>query len=291
MIASRTIKNNVKELVNIMWRPVPINWLMRMERATRSRWLKLITRAGLLNRSGVICDGIGKGLRINVGYSNPDYLLGINERPLQTLLHRTLHTGAVFYDIGANVGFFSLIASRLVGECGRVYAFEPEPKNISLIYRNIRLNQSDNISVIEAAVSQESGVSRLYIAEYAGGHSLYQDDHPFPGTEVTIPVPTVSLDGLVDSKKILPPSMVKIDVEGGEVEVLKGMNRILIQHRPVVIYELDDRRNDRLLAKKTEIASFLTQFDYDTEDLACSYMSGDWLVSHTLARPREHVMR
>lgn len=291
MIVSRKIKNDLKELVNLMWRPLPINWAVTLERKTTHRWLKLITRAAMLNRDGVIYDGVGKGLGINVGYSNPDYLLGINERPIQALLHQNLKEGSVFYDVGANVGFFSLIAARLVGEHGRVYAFEPEARNLTSLHRNVELNHSHNISVIEAAVSKEAGTGRLFLADYAGGHSLYQSETSSNDTNAGVPVTTVSLDDLVESKQILPPTIVKIDVESGELDVLKGMSRLLIEHRPIVIYEVDDERSDQLSVKKSEIADFLEQFYYDTKDLPGSYTGGDWLVSHTIARPRNSALK
>jgi predicted methyltransferase len=94
--------------------------------------------------------GIGSDLKINTKNSSGDYQSGTNEYPVQQVLARYLKTDDVFYDIGANIGFFSLIAARLVGPSGHVYAFEPVPDSILILKENILLNYFKNITVFHS---------------------------------------------------------------------------------------------------------------------------------------------
>jgi hypothetical protein len=97
-------------------------------------------------------DGVGKGLKFSTPY-NFSYVLGTNELPVQNEISRILHKGEVFFDIGANVGFFSIMAARIVGEKGKVYAFEPVMENLISFQKNVELNKFGNVEIITKAVS------------------------------------------------------------------------------------------------------------------------------------------
>lgn len=146
--------------------------------------------------------------------------LGTYEAPLQRLLADALRPGDVFYDIGANVGFFSLLASQRVG-AGRVIAFEPLPANLELLRRNLALNGADNVSIVDAAVADTSGRARFTVGGSASQGALADE-----GIEVAV----VALDEL----DLPPPTVMKIDVEGAESRVLAGAVRLLTHHRPVI---------------------------------------------------------
>jgi FkbM family methyltransferase len=144
----------------------------------------------------------------------------------------------VVYDVGANLGFFSLVAARLVGASeGRVYAFEPAPENAEAIRRNAQLNLLPNITVIDRAVSSHAGTARLQIVDDQSWSRL-EEFGAHPGTEVVLEVETVSIDGLLDAGELPPPALVKIDVEGAELAVLEGMAKTIAEHRPVIVCEL-----------------------------------------------------
>ena len=89
------------------------------------------------------------------------YWLGVYEMPVQKCLARELGPGDVFYDIGANAGFFSLLGSKCVGEKGHVFAFEPLPENIGAVRSQVQVNNLTNCTVVEAAVSDSVGHVRF----------------------------------------------------------------------------------------------------------------------------------
>lgn len=162
------------------------------------------------------------------------------ESAVQEAMIRHLGRGDVFYDIGANLGFFSLLAAHISGlDEGRVYAFEAAPDNAEAIAVNARLNAIDNVEVLAVAVSDRDGRGRLQVVDDQSWSKLVEyGEHPF--TERVIDVEMVAIDTLVASGRVPPPTVVKIDVEGAELAVLQGMWETLARHRPAIICELHD---------------------------------------------------
>jgi FkbM family methyltransferase len=200
-----------------------------------------------------------------------------------------LREGDVLYDIGANFGFFSVLSSRIVGPEGVVYAFEPVPANASMVERNARLNHLENIEVLRVAVSRQTGKSELYLAHYAGGGALKSAGVP-PDLAGTIVVDTSSIDDLVNLRRIRPPNVVKIDVEGAELEVLHGMLKVLKEWSPKIVLEVDDADETRCEGKLASCRKFLEALNYRCEVLPKSYKDGGWFVRHLGAR-HESTMR
>jgi len=192
----------------------------------RGRLIRLPLR--LVPSSAVVhvLSGANRGRRWVVGSGVHGYWLGGYERRHQQLLANLLRPGNVFFDIGAHVGFYSLLASRRVGSGGRVVAFEPSPRNVGYLKRHVALNEADNVEIVEAAVSSSNGLVRF---DASGDSSMGQvrDD---AGT----PVPSVSLDAWADEHDV-HPSVMKIDVEGHEPRVLQGATRILTESRPAIV--------------------------------------------------------
>lgn len=162
------------------------------------------------------------------------------ETAVQEAMVRHLGPGGVFYDIGANLGFFSLLAAHLVGlDQGHIYAFEAAPDNARAIRINAELNNVRNITVIEKAVSSRSGTGRLQIVDDQSWSKLEEyGEHPY--TERTIDVELAAIDDLLREGQLAPPTVVKIDVEGAEIAVLEGMRETIERHQPAVICELHD---------------------------------------------------
>jgi FkbM family methyltransferase len=154
-----------------------------------------------------------------------------------------LQPGDVVWDVGANIGWFSLLAARAVGDAGMVTAFEPSVTNASWLERN-GVRNGLQVTVVCAAVSDTSGWARFDGSTSLGGHLSSS------GRSV---VPTVSLDEWAAEHG--SPAFVKIDVEGAEVAVLKGAKRLLAGDRPVILCEAHGTQN--------EIASILRDSGYD----------------------------
>jgi FkbM family methyltransferase len=152
--------------------------------------------------------------------------LGIFEYEKRILFEKTVMEGSVVFDIGAHVGFYTLLSSLLVGPKGRVFAFEPVPKNISYLREHVRLNQATNVTIIEAAVTDFDGLARFKENEDSTKGHL----EPEGGLEVE----TVSLDRLISRGKTPFPQFMKIDVEGSEMLVLSGSRSIIAKAHPTI---------------------------------------------------------
>ena len=246
-----------------------------------------LASAGLRQRDVAVRNGIAKGLKFNTGESCPELALGTYEVPIQKIFAQHLKTGDVFYDIGANVGFFSIIAAKLVGQGGKVYAFEPGSENAKSIRHNGELNNFNQIEVIEKAVSNTSGTGEFLLAKYSGGHALATADAP-PDLAGKVTVDLVSIDDLIASGQIEPPNFVKIDVEGAELDVLKGMTQTIKTYQPSVIYEVDDGDRAAYERKYQELANFFESFNYQVTQTENSYDTIDWCVGHAIATPKQN---
>ncbi len=116
---------------------------------------------------GVIEAGPAKGLRFDAGADTVRFEKGDYEQPVQQALASLARPGDVCYDIGANLGFFSILLGRLVGPTGVVHAFEPVPANAVAIERNARLNDLDNVCVMRVALTRSDGEAELLLEVHA----------------------------------------------------------------------------------------------------------------------------
>jgi FkbM family methyltransferase len=173
-----------------------------------------------------VLQGPLRGKKWIVGSSNHGCWLGSYEYEKQRAFQRAIKPGDVVYDIGANVGFYALLSSVVTGGQGRVYAFEPLPSNLEDLRRHLEINRVFNCTVIEAAVSSGEGEAHF-------DPSLNRSQGRLSGTG-TFVVRTVTLDSLLRQGRIKPPSVIKIDIEGGEVECLRGAAHTIMSFRPII---------------------------------------------------------
>jgi FkbM family methyltransferase len=173
-----------------------------------------------------ILQGPLRGKLWTVGSATHGCWLGSYEFAKQRMFSETLRPGDVVFDIGANVGFYSLLAAVRIGTTGRVYAFEPLPRNLGFLRRNLDLNRIGNVEILDAAVAAQSGVAAF---DVGGGPCLGRVD-----AAGTLAVRAVSIDALVSSGELPPPSVIKMDIEGGELAALEGARATLERHRPMV---------------------------------------------------------
>lgn len=194
---------------------------------------KIVSKAAtrLAARESTIRSGVGAGLRFDATGGYPGYLLGTSEPAEQAILERVLQPGDTFYDIGANIGFFAVIAARIVGDAGRVFAFEPSPVSAAAARANAARNELTNMTVVEAAVSSTCGRMRLDVSHGPAQHRLA------PGADGP-DVEVVAIDGWRRQSGAPAPRLVMIDVEGAELDALAGMRRLLEDHRPIVVCEI-----------------------------------------------------
>ncbi|SHL06286.1 FkbM family methyltransferase [Rhodothermus profundi] len=223
----------------MFWHLLPPSWIRWMGRLPfkLSVFRPFIDMIARFLRQGehVMAHGIGKGLRFDPAGLRAGYALGTADLEEQKVLAAWLRCGQVFYDIGANVGFFSVLAAKLVGPTGKVYAFEPFLQNIEAIRKNAALNSFEEIIEIwHGAVSNRSGSGKLVLCESSDRFRL--EDTAVNAPSITVPLYTI--DELVLKGRLRPPDLVKIDVEGHELQVLQGMEETIRRYRPVILCEV-----------------------------------------------------
>jgi FkbM family methyltransferase len=154
---------------------------------------------------------------------------------IHRLMDRCLRPGAVVVDVGANIGWNAIRAARLVGPTGRVIAVEPTPDTLDVLRRNVAASGLGNLVVEPVAAGRAPGTAEFYLrGGVSAVNSLYPESRYSRVTGV-LKVPVVPLDDLVEG----PVALVKIDVEGAELDVLEGMPRLLDSAGTVLIVEWD----------------------------------------------------
>jgi FkbM family methyltransferase len=151
------------------------------------------------------------------------FLNGVYEPATTSFFKETVKPGMTIVDIGANAGYYTLLSARLVGEGGRVYAFEPDPENYALLRKNVQVNGYRNVVCLQKAVSDRAGRLPLFLGGESGGHSLYADDNS-SGRRIMVDV--TSLDEFFQKEDWPNIDLIKIDIEGAELQALKGMSKL-----------------------------------------------------------------
>jgi len=197
--------------------------------------------------------------RRHYGYA---YLWGIHEYPLQKTLALFLKEGSVFYDLGANFGMFTLVGGKLVGSKGRVFCFEPHPTIAEVLLQNIKINELNNVHLIQKAASEKSGIASFIPQNNTMGHlvsSINELPTQYKHASSSFQVPTVSLDDFIQNNP--QPDVIKIDVEGAEINVLMGAQKLFTSKRqPVILIEL---HSQSVIGKAHELLSSYGYMFYD----------------------------
>jgi len=184
-----------------------------------------------------ILQGKLKGQKWIVGSSIHGCWLGTYEYEKRKLFEKTIKKGCTVYDIGAHAGFYTLLSSILVGPSGRVVAFEPNKRNVFFLKEHLRINRIRNVEVLEVAVSDHSGKSHFTEgSHHSMGHLIESPtvlDRNCAGKSI-VEVASVTIDELVQEDRLLPPSYLKIDVEGGEAAVLRGGIATIAKSHPTI---------------------------------------------------------
>lgn len=168
------------------------------------------------------------------------YKVNMYESEVSDLFGDLLHEGMTVVDAGAFCGYYTLLASRLVGNTGHVYAFEPHPQNYEYLLNNVSSNNCDNVGTIPKAVSNERGTISLVQHREADHH--WTSKHPIGNV---VDVPRTTLDTFFAEEGWPRVDLIKMDIEGGEKAALEGM-RELSERNPdmqlIMEYALDNIR-------------------------------------------------
>lgn len=236
-----------------------------------------------------IASGSLQGMRMLLDLQvEKDYWLATYEPPLQLAVKQLVEPGMVAYDIGANIGYITLLLAQAVGTTGRVFAIEALPENVERLKRNVALNAfGERVTVVSAAVVDRAGPVEFLIgpsggmgkAQGSAGRQRFEYRH-------SVTVTGISLDAFVYQQGNLAPQIIKMDIEGGEVLAFPGMCEVLAKERPVLFLELHGSEAARV-AWET-----LTSMDYHIRRMAPGYPlvtsldALDW-KAYLLARPKK----
>lgn len=209
--------------------------------------------------------GPAKGIWMELNpRTGQNYLRGDAEPLVQEALAQRLRPGMVFYDLGANIGLFSLLSSRLVGPAGRVFSFEPDAETVIHLERNVERAAFQNVTIIAKGVWSMTG--RQWFAR-ADTSSPDRGTGTFLGSgklNRSISVECVALDDFVQGAP--PPNAIKCDVEGAELQVLRGAQQTIRAHRPVIVCEMHTDANGRACRE------MLREFGYNLIDVDSSHL-------------------
>lgn len=170
-----------------------------------------------------ILQGTLRGKKWIVGSQRHAFWLGSYEIAVQRRIEQEMKPYGVFYDIGANVGFYSLFAATLIGS-GKVFAFEPVPANVAYLWEHLKLNGITNVFPLELAVCDQTGKLSFAVEDSGSMGHLHSDG--------ALEVETTTLDALIQEERIPPPAYVKMDIEGAELKALRGARICFTRYQP-----------------------------------------------------------
>jgi FkbM family methyltransferase len=216
--------------------------------------------------------GLSQGMWMHVRLPGETRLWrGEHEPEVQNAIRAAVRPGDIVYDIGSHLGSLSLGTARLVGPTGRVLAFDGDPENIERLLGNSERNQlGRSLHVLHRAVwshTASDGISfRRGITARSQGGVEADEQSPVIAKGELITVPSITLDDLIASSEP-PPQLIKIDVEGGEYEVLRGGDTLFSTHRPLLIIEIHHQQASEQIAAWIDEHRYKAQWNIPKEKL------------------------
>ena len=205
--------------------------------------------------------------------------MGLYENEKTKVIRALLKPGMTFVDAGANKGYFSLIAARIVGEQGRVITFEPEPHNCTWIEKSIALNGYNNVTLHGVALGQANEESSLYLSEKSGWHTLVaSSDRGSKEAKGVITVSKRTLDSILQEYDPPHVNIMKVDIEGSELDLLRGATQTLSAATNMVI--LMDL-HPQLGVNPQEVGQLLQGFGFSIHELREPYRELRVLEPHS----------
>ena len=209
--------------------------------------------------------------------------------PFETLqVNSILKSGDVFVNIGANFGYYTLLASKLVGQTGKVYAFEPEPKNLFLLKNNVTQNNLKNVEVSDFAVSNQDGLQLdLYTDQKnIGNPSLSLRN--IPNLMGHVRVQTITLDSYFKDSGLPEINLIQMDTQGSEGNIIDGAAELIQKYHPVIIMEFWPYGLKNLGTEASSLLKKMSAFGYSrmvlNEQEGCSIdLTDEEIINKCLA--------
>jgi len=224
----------------------PFYWLvLKYIRYFPGTWLKEYLKFGVLGHSPRYSmftnrDGIHFDLDLQDLIQKTIFCFHYFEANDVAVFRSFIQPGNTVFDVGANIGQYSMLASKLVGNQGKVYAFEPSPDVVKPLKHHLKINNCSNVDLVPKAVSSHNGLAEFYPANERGNQGVGSllPSNPDQGqtrTESSVSVETITLDSFCEKHGIERVDLLKIDVEGYDLDVLKGAERLLSRCPHLVI--------------------------------------------------------
>ena len=176
------------------------------------------------------------------------------------IFKKEIKKGNIVLDLGAHIGYYTLLAARLVGVKGKVFAFEPEPTNFALLKKNIEINNYQNVIPIQKAVSNENGKGRLYLKEKKTQNRIYDSQEKDPFIEIE----TIKLEDYIKEKV----DFIKMDIEGSEAIATRGMIALFQKNQPMkMIIEFYPNLIKKSGEDPLEFLKLLKKYDFSLEKI------------------------
>jgi FkbM family methyltransferase len=222
--------------------PMPVKrWLYRIAPLARliRGGLNLAAPLGLTTIEVAGGALAGKRLSLNL-QEEKDYWLGTYEPDLQQAIAELVKPGMVAYDVGANIGYITLLLAQVVGAAGQVISFEALPNNVERLLNNLALNHLEGRVQVEAVAVVDHSRKVEFLVGPSGGMGKAQGSAGRQNVQYSkiLEIPGLSLDEYVYQLGHPEPQIIKVDIEGGEVLALPGMARLLKEARPLILMEL-----------------------------------------------------
>lgn len=203
--------------------------------------------------------GVMRGIRWCFNSANPGQTLGRYEPKIEANFIELVECCTAFWDVGANVGWFSLLASKLNKEV-KVVAFEPDPSNLKYLQNHKELNQFSNIKVLANALG----------ADVKEALFLTDNQHGRLSSVGGVVVQLITADHYIEHSGLIP-DLIKIDIEGGETDFLIGATGLLKNHKPTLIVSAHGYQ------KRDQCIDILNKHDYSIEHLIADSQRGDYV--------------
>lgn len=206
-------------------------------------------------------------LCLNEHMQSQIFWYGYYSRDIVLLLDKILKPGMVAVDVGANIGEITMAAAHRVGSEGKVFAFEPMSSLYARLQEHIRANRMSQVTAVKCGLSDQAGSAQLFSAsatfhdgtEHKGLGTLYSSTARATPTEI---IEIDTLDKYMERIDLAQVDLIKIDVEGAELPVLKGAGNTLLRFRPYLIIEIQHETSEQAGYKAVDILEYLAQLDY-----------------------------
>lgn len=239
---------------------IHITMLKRVK--NRVKWF-LLRKIG---KKGVIAD-VYRDFKLYLEFTDDSieiYYLGIYEPEETQMIKNIVKEGMTVLDIGANIGYFSILMANLVGPNGKVYSFEPNPKMFQRLQKNLEINTnlSVQIKINQVAIGEKEGKANFFCPPHGfEGLGGLQDTNRISIDNV-INVDVITLDKFMKDNNVQKLDFIKLDVEGGEFGVLKGAEDTLNKYHPIILFEGEEENTAAYNYRVFQLLNYLENLGY-----------------------------